>query len=53
VASSGGAPDAAGARYFAGSWDSLPGLLEELGLQHSYDLVLTAETIYRWGMGRG
>lgn len=38
---------AAAARYFAGSWDALPKLLEERGLQHSYDLLLTAETIYR------
>ena len=53
AASSSGPLDAAGARYFSGSWDSLPGLLEELGLQHSYDLVLTAETIYRWGCGEG
>lgn len=51
VASSGSSPaDAAAARYFAGSWDALPGLLTDLGLQHSYDLLLTAETIYRWGL---
>ena len=33
---------AARARYFAGSWDALPGLLAAAGLQHSYDVVLTA-----------
>lgn len=33
-------------RYFAGSWDSLPGLLEARGLVHTYDAVLSAETIY-------
>ena len=42
----GGSGAASRARYFAGSWEALPGLLEERGLQHSYDLVLTAETIY-------
>ncbi|KAL4858298.1 Protein NRT1/ PTR FAMILY 8.1 [Chlorella vulgaris] len=34
------------ARYFSGSWDALPAELERLDLQHTYDLVLTAETIY-------
>ena len=34
------------ARYFAGSWEALPAVLEGLGLVGSYDMVLTAETIY-------
>jgi hypothetical protein len=34
------------ARYFSGSWDALPAELDRLGLHHTYDLVLTAETIY-------
>lgn len=33
-------------RFFSGSWDGLAGLLEQKGLAGSYDLVLTAETIY-------
>lgn len=42
-----GTADAASrARFFAGSWDALPALLEQQGLTHTYDLVLTAETIY-------
>ena len=45
-AGAGGTGAASRARYFAGSWEALPGLLAERGLQHSYDLVLTAETIY-------
>ena len=50
AASGGSSPaDAAAARYFAGTWDALPGLLTDLGLKHSYNLLLTAETIYRWG----
>lgn len=45
--SGGTAADAAArARYFAGSWDALPALLSHQGLHQSYDLVLTAETIY-------
>lgn len=44
--SAGGTGAASRARYFAGSWEALPGLLAERGLHHSYDLVLTAETIY-------
>jgi hypothetical protein len=34
------------ARYFAGSWDSLAWELTQRGLDRSYDVVLTAETIY-------
>lgn len=34
------------ARFFAGSWDALPALLTRQGLAQTYDLVLTAETIY-------
>lgn len=34
------------ARFFAGSWDALPALLARQGLTQTYDLVLTAETIY-------
>lgn len=48
---SGGKPSSSSARpppprYFAGSWDALPGLLEGQGLLGGYDVVLTAETIY-------
>jgi hypothetical protein len=34
------------ARYFSGGWNSLEDLLTSKGLSNSYDLVLTAETIY-------
>ena len=34
------------ARYFSGSWDSFCALLPQLGLAGSYDVVLSAETIY-------
>eukprot|EP00884_Botryococcus_braunii_P011875 jgi/Botrbrau1/20689/Bobra.0058s0019.1 len=34
------------ARFFSGSWGSLPALLTTKGLEGSYDLVLSAETIY-------
>lgn len=33
-------------RYFAGSWQALPAFLNATGLLHSYDIVLTAETVY-------
>lgn len=34
------------ARYFAGGWAELPGLLAAQGLLGTYDLVLSAETLY-------
>ena len=34
------------ARYFSGDWRSLPALLASLELEGTYDLVLSAETIY-------
>ena len=33
-------------RFLAGSWALLPAWLEGAGLGHSFDMVLTAETIY-------
>lgn len=33
-------------RFFAGDWGGLPEFLQQEGLLGSYDLVLTAETIY-------
>lgn len=46
VGGAAGAPASPAARYFAGGWDSLAGELERQKLAGSYDLVLTAETIY-------
>lgn len=34
------------ARYFAGDWGLLGQLLFSLGLAHSFDVVVSAETIY-------
>lgn len=34
------------ARFFSGHWASVERKIEELGLAHSYDVILTAETIY-------
>lgn len=39
-------PGGPAGRYFSGSWDSLSALLPQLGLAGSYDVVLSAETIY-------
>jgi predicted nicotinamide N-methyase len=39
-------PNAAPARYFSGSWSALGPLLREQGLAGTYDVILTAETIY-------
>lgn len=33
-------------RYFAGSWQAFPAFLDASGLNKSYDVVLTAETVY-------
>jgi len=33
-------------RFLAGSWALLPAWLDSAGLGHSFDVVLTAETIY-------
>jgi hypothetical protein len=33
-------------RYFAGDWGLLGQLLSSLGLAHSFDVVVSAETIY-------
>ena len=33
-------------RYFAGSWQAFPAFVDASGLQQSYDVVLTAETVY-------
>lgn len=33
-------------RYFAGSWQALPAFLSASGFLRSYDIVLTAETVY-------
>lgn len=33
-------------RYFSGSWQAFPAYLKASGLLHSYDIVLTAETVY-------
>lgn len=34
------------ARFFAGDWAALPGILEECGLAGTYDFVLSTDTIY-------